>query len=122
VGHLLELTLVEEDPPAPLALLDVDAPPLDGVHSTLTLRTDHPASVLVGGDVAHAPPELGFAPGARTRPVRSGPAHPAGAAIQSAKGLSMTLLRMHLLICGANTGVTGPLNLVSGACDLWDQP
>jgi hypothetical protein len=53
VGDLLELAPVEEDPPAPLALLDVDAPPLDGVHTTLTLRTDHPASVPARREVPH---------------------------------------------------------------------
>jgi hypothetical protein len=45
-GHdLLQLTAVEENAPAALALLDVDTTPVDGPHQVLALGTDHPTSL-----------------------------------------------------------------------------
>jgi hypothetical protein len=49
VGDLLELAAVEEDPSTTLALLDVYASPVDGMHPVLTLRTDHPAETSAAG-------------------------------------------------------------------------
>ena len=48
VGDLLELAAIEDDPSAALALLDVHASPVDGMHPVLTLRTDHPAERTAG--------------------------------------------------------------------------
>lgn len=41
VRDLFELAAVEEDSSAALALLDVYASPVDGMHHVLTFRTDH---------------------------------------------------------------------------------
>jgi hypothetical protein len=47
-GDLLELATVEEDPPATLALLDVDAATVDGLHHVLTLRANHTRQTTYG--------------------------------------------------------------------------
>jgi hypothetical protein len=47
--HLLQLAVVEEDPAAVLALLDVHALPVDRAHPSLTFRTSHASRIGASG-------------------------------------------------------------------------